>query len=596
VPWTPLGQGGEALLVLTVRLLGKPRLERDGVHVPGPRGHKSWALLARLVRSADPVSRQTLVDELFSQADDPMAALRWSLAELRRRLGTPEALQGDPLTGDLGPGIEVDVTVTARGRFAGPPPEGRFLERVEVRDSATFDTWLLVERERVDAEIISGIREATLRALAGGNAELAIDLARVMVARDPLQEGPHVLLISALGASGRPDAAARQAEASYAMLRRELGVTPSPALRDAARSANRPSHPGVSAHAHARTLQAAGLDALSAGVADAGIEQLRSAASAANDAHDAELAAECLLELGIALVHAVQSHDDEGSVVLGAAVAAASEADLDGIACRALAELGYVDVLGGRRVTAALHVGWARELAGDDHALLATVASIEGMDFHDRGQLALAAARFRESIENAVVAGKTRRHAWALGAGARTLHWQGENQRAREWIGESLELIQRERWTAFRPWVEAWRGQVDLALGRDPGAVIDELESTYALSCQLRDACWQGMSAKVMGVAHAANGDRAAADSWLRTAAASCSRETDAYVWVRADVALTHAEFALEWGDHATAGERVDDAILIAARCGLEDILVRASRVRSQLRESTESVPRIQHV
>ena len=102
--------------MLTVRLLGKPRLERDGVHVTGPRGHKSWALLARLVRSTDPVSRQTLVDELFSQADDPMAALRWSLAELRRRLGTPEALQGDPLTSDLGPGIEVDITVAARGQ------------------------------------------------------------------------------------------------------------------------------------------------------------------------------------------------------------------------------------------------------------------------------------------------------------------------------------------------------------------------------------------------------------------------------------------------------------------------------------------------
>ena len=188
--------------VLTVRMLGKPRLERDGVHVTGPRGHKAWALLARLVRSADPVSRQTLVDELFSQADDPMVALRWNLTELRRRLGTPEALQGDPLTADFGPDVELDVTVAARGRFAGTPPEGRFLERVDVRDSATFDTWLLVERERVDAEVISGIREATLRALSTGDAELAIDLARVMVARDPLAEGPHVLLISALRGLG----------------------------------------------------------------------------------------------------------------------------------------------------------------------------------------------------------------------------------------------------------------------------------------------------------------------------------------------------------------------------------------------------------
>src|SRR5690606_21030445 len=100
-------------------------------------------------------------------------------------------------------------------------------------------------------------------------------------------------------------------------------------------------------------------------------------ASAASDAGDVELAAECQLELGIALVHSVQSHDDEGAVVLGGAVAAASEAELDGIAARALAEIGYVDLLGGRRVTAALHLEWARELAGSDKPLLAAVASIE---------------------------------------------------------------------------------------------------------------------------------------------------------------------------------------------------------------------------
>ena len=266
----------------------------------------------------------------------------------------------------------------------------------------------------------------------------------------------------------------------------------------------------MSARAHALALRTAGLDALSAGAADAGIEQLRSAAAAAHDAHDPELEAEALLDLGIALVHAVQGYDDEGSVVLRGAVAVASEANLDGIASRALAELGYVDVIGGRPVTAVLHLDWARELAGNDQALLASVASIEATGLHDRGQLDLAVARFREAAEYAVAAGKTRRHAWVLGLGARTLYWQGEYAEARAWVESALELIQRERWTAFRPWVEAWRGQIDLTLGRDPGEVIAELESTYALSCQLKDACWQGISAKVMGLAHAASGDRAA--------------------------------------------------------------------------------------
>lgn len=75
--------------MLTVRLLGRPRLERDGVHVPGPRGPKAWALLARLVRSAGPVSRQALVDELFAQADNT----RWRVTARRRSRGGAQPRQ-----------------------------------------------------------------------------------------------------------------------------------------------------------------------------------------------------------------------------------------------------------------------------------------------------------------------------------------------------------------------------------------------------------------------------------------------------------------------------------------------------------------------
>ncbi|WP_084105467.1 BTAD domain-containing putative transcriptional regulator [Demequina sp. NBRC 110056] len=565
--------------MLTVRLLGRPRLEREGVPVAGPRGHKAWALLARLVRSPDPVSRQTLVDELFSQADDPMAALRWTLAELRRRLGAPEAFQGDPLTGDLGPGIEVDVTVAALGRFSGPPPDGRFLERVEVRDSATFETWLLVERERVDAEILSGIREATLRSLARGEPDAAIDLARVMVARDPLVEGPHVLLVSALAAAGRADAAARQAESSIAMLRRELGMTPSSAIRDAAAPRPAPGRAGVSPLATAKALRASGLDAVSAGVAAEGASRLRAAAAAAEQAGDQALMAECLLDLGTALVHADHNHDDEGSVVLGSAIAAASDAGLDSVASQALSELAYVDVLSGRRVTASIHLEWSRELAGEDPVLLAHVASIEATDLHDRGLLHEARERYLAAIADSQRAGEARREAWALGVGARTLYWLGDMAEARSWVDRSLAIIARERWSAFRPWVEAWGAHVDLALGADPSEVIERLESTFALACELNDACWQGMSAKAMALAHEATGESDGAREWIVTAAVACSRETDAYDWVRADVALAHAELALGWGDLTVAAERADDLRVLAARCGFTTMLERAAVV-----------------
>ncbi|WP_062132567.1 AfsR/SARP family transcriptional regulator [Demequina aestuarii] len=569
--------------MLTVRLLGRPRLEREGVPIPGPRGHKSWALLARLVRSPQPVTRQSLVDELFSQADDPMGALRWSLAELRRRLGTPDAFHGNPLTGDLGPGIEVDVTVASHGRFTGLPPEGRLLEGVDVRDSASFETWLLVERERVDAEVCGGIREAIIRAMSGGDAERAIDLARVLVARDPLSEGPHVLLISALSAAGRHDAASQQAESATAMLRRELGIAPSSALRDAATPPPQPLPAGVSPRATSAALRASGLAALSAGVPASGIDRLRSAAAAAAEADDATLLAECLLELGTALVHAVHRHDDEGAVVLGSAVAVAMDAGHDAVASRALAELGYVDVLSGRRVTAGLHLEWAREIAGDDRGLLATVASIEATDLHDRGRLAEAAERFGAAIDHARAAGKVRREAWSLGVGGRTLYGLGDYAGAQRWLDQSLAIIDAEHWNAFRPCVESWRAHVNLALGRDPRGVREELESTFATACELSDACWQGLAAKAMALACHAELDRAGAQWWLATAARACARETDAHVWVRADVALAAARMAMDWGDLTMAREQAETLQAVAVRYGMDGMLDAATALLDEI-------------
>ena len=101
--------------MLRIRLIGTPGFERDGKAIAGPRGHKSWAVVARLIRSPEPVSRRTLVDELFGDADDPMGALRWALAELRRRTGMPEAFSGNPVALGVHPDTVIDVVALASG-------------------------------------------------------------------------------------------------------------------------------------------------------------------------------------------------------------------------------------------------------------------------------------------------------------------------------------------------------------------------------------------------------------------------------------------------------------------------------------------------
>src|ERR671915_1832013 len=100
---------------VTIRLLGRPQIERGGVVAAPPRGHKAWAVLAYLVLAERPTARTELASMMFADADDPLGALRWTLAQLRRALGVAEALRSDPLEPGLPGGALVDVHALTGG-------------------------------------------------------------------------------------------------------------------------------------------------------------------------------------------------------------------------------------------------------------------------------------------------------------------------------------------------------------------------------------------------------------------------------------------------------------------------------------------------
>src|ERR1700722_4822588 len=86
-------------MTVRVRLLGPPRIETAAGHATrAPRGQKSWALLARLALADRPMARTELAAELFAEADDPLGALRWCLADVRRCCGDPDLARGDPVS------------------------------------------------------------------------------------------------------------------------------------------------------------------------------------------------------------------------------------------------------------------------------------------------------------------------------------------------------------------------------------------------------------------------------------------------------------------------------------------------------------------
>ena len=573
--------------MLRIRLIGTPGFERDGKAIAGPRGHKSWAVVARLIRSPEPVSRRTLVDELFGDADDPMGALRWALAELRRRTGMPEAFSGNPVALGVHPDTVIDVVALASGSVPVDPPEGEFLEGIDVKGSPGFESWLLIERQRVDGEVLSSLRQATLQAISARRFDRAVELGGAMVRRAPFDEGPHVLLVKALASTGDTEAALRQAEASEAMFLAELGAPPSAAIRAAARPTVASPVPGISARASAESLCEAGLAAVSAGAADAGIECLRGACAAAEDSGNPELHSRCLMELGTALVHSIRGYDDEGAVTLEMAADLATSAGENLTAAKALSELAYIDLLAGRRGSASSYLETAGGLAIDDPSLVAGIAGFEAMNLSDWGRLDDAVARFDQALELSRRAGAVRREAWTLGLGARTMFLAGRFDDAKSWARQSSELAAGERWTAFRPWPDAWLAHARLAAGENPADVRVAAEASFVLARQIQDPCWEGITAKVVGLTHLAEGDPETGLEWLTNAGTMCRRVTDSYSWVEVEILLAEAVASMEIGDADRADAVVRRAIAGAAKASMDGLLDRGV----QLLASTSSQP-----
>lgn len=561
--------------MLTIRLIGRPRLEEDGVAVPGPRGYKAWALLGLLARRREPISRRRLASDLFADADDPMGALRWTLAELRRRIA-PASLGSDPVVLGLD-GVNLDLHLAAAGHFELDALDGEFLEGVDVAGSPAFESWLMVERHRVDVELLQVLRRAALEAIAGRDVDRAVELATAMVRRAPYEEGSHILLVKALTEAGHQAAALRQVEIAERLFRDELGVAPSPAIRNAARPEISAPVPGVSPDVSAAALLEAGLSAVSAGAIDAGIECLRRAASDAEGSGDRDLSSRCLVELGTALVHSIRGFDDEGAVVLQHAVAIALDAGNPVTAAKAKAELAYLDVLAGRRASATDHLREAGVLAADDPGLLAAIAGFDAMNLHDWGRPAPAAERFAEAVDLARSAGNRRREIWALGIGARTLLTLGLRHEARAWASRACELADLERWASFRPWPETYGAQVRLAEGVAPAIVRAEVEVTFARARQLQDPCWEGVAAKTIGLTHIAENDYQAGLNWLENAAIWCGRVTDRYCWAVVDIQCAEAKAANQAGDHARARAVAERAVVGAARGQMDQLLEEAT-------------------
>ena len=571
---------------LAIRLLGRPSLERDGVPGPPPKGKKVWALLAYLIRAEAPRSRERLASLLFADADDPLGALRWNLAELRRLLGLKDILRGEPIELHLPADTEIDLERVIHGTWrqamSVPTIGGEFLEGLSFPTCPAFETWLLTERRHLANASAGVMREAAFGRIAAGVPADAVKLARKLVEVDPLDESYQALLIRSLAASGNRSDARAQFEACRALLMKELGVEPGPDVRNAVDApVASPPRKVMVGSASARAHMDAGEAAIAAGAVEAGLASLRSAATEAQAVGDASLEAHALLALGSSLIHAPRGRDEEGSVVLHQAIDVATEAGLDRVVAGSLRELGYVELLAARYDRSRRWLEQALESVGDDLGEEAMIRAVLGACWSDTAYYPEARTELERSLALAEEVGIGKQIAFTCAFLARVQLLTGDIDEARNSATRAKATAEQEGWTSFVAWPESFVGDCLLAEGDVEGAG-DAYEHAFALGCQIGDPCWEGVGARGIGLVRERRGLVEEAIDWLDDARTRCVRIADAYMWIEAYCQDALCRIAIDHGVEG-APQFVHELDVSASSRGMREFVARAHLHRHRL-------------
>ncbi|MDD5562876.1 MAG: tetratricopeptide repeat protein [Thermoanaerobaculaceae bacterium] len=208
---------------------------------------KSEALLAFLALEPGPHARPKMAGLLWPETAETRAArnLRHALWDLRRAFGdaAPDAIVGSRTQAAFVPGDRVQVdaaTLMAAGREAGAKEDdllreleaaaelyrGDLLDGVLLADAEEFESWLVVQRERLRAQACDVLRRLVQIHRRRGDAGAALAHARRLVALDPWREEAHRAVMELLALLGEPAAALAQFETCRQVLAEQLQTAP----------------------------------------------------------------------------------------------------------------------------------------------------------------------------------------------------------------------------------------------------------------------------------------------------------------------------------------------------------------------------------
>ncbi|MEL6204224.1 MAG: BTAD domain-containing putative transcriptional regulator [Pseudomonadota bacterium] len=230
--------------MISVRLFGKFSITGpDGAPI-AIAGAKTQGLVSYLALNTEmPPSRDRLMALFWGDrfTEQARQSLRQAIAKLKRALVDTEgeAIVTEHDRVGLNPEVvRVDVdefaallhdetpegTHKAVELMCGPLLDGLYGQQPE------FEDWIASERQRFTTMSMTLLERAAKQAQKRGEVAGALELARRMVALDPLRDASQIVLIRILAQRGERAASVQQYNAYRALLDKELGVAPGPDL------------------------------------------------------------------------------------------------------------------------------------------------------------------------------------------------------------------------------------------------------------------------------------------------------------------------------------------------------------------------------
>ena len=241
----PIGATEPLNSIWRIELLGGVCLRHQERVLHSFKTRRMTILLARLAcfpERAHP--RDTLAEELWpdEEPDTLRERFRQTLSMLRRELEPEGTVSGSVLSADrstvrLSPGsFSTDVAdFTAHCRLVREEPPSRQLEMLQQAERlykgellpGFYEDWIQTEREHLAEQHRQALSRLTQAYGNIGQFDAAIEIARKVIASDPLREDAHGALIRVFAQAGRQTDAKKQYEELELLLRREVDAEPS---------------------------------------------------------------------------------------------------------------------------------------------------------------------------------------------------------------------------------------------------------------------------------------------------------------------------------------------------------------------------------